>query len=83
MGHLQYTRINNMKIRITKENKEIVTKFENDDMSISDFDYVILIKQLFCGQIPELEFSEDIEEQDKEKIQEMYSKICEQAKLSV
>ena len=61
-----------MKIRITKENKEIVTKFENDDMSISDFDYVILIKQLFCGQIPELEFSE-----------EMYSKICEQAKLSV
>lgn len=71
-----------MKIRITKENKEIVTKFENDDMSISDFDYVILIKQLFCGQIPELEFSEDIEEQDKEKIQEMYSKICEQAKLS-
>lgn len=83
MGQLQYTRINNMKIRITKENKEIVTKFENDDMSISDFDYVILIKQLFCGQIPELEFSEDIEEQDKEKIQEMYSKICEQAKLSV
>ena len=72
-----------MKIRITKENKEIVTKFENDDMSISDFDYVILIKQLFCGQIPELEFSEDIEEQDKEKIQEMYSKICEQAKISV
>lgn len=72
-----------MKIRITKENKEIVTKFENDDMSISDFDYVILIKRLFCGQIPELEFSEDIEEQDKEKIQEMYSKICEQAKLSV
>lgn len=72
-----------MKIRITKENKEIVTKFENDDMSISDFDYVILIKQLFCGQIPELEFSEDIEEQDKVKIQEMYSKICEQAKLSV
>lgn len=72
-----------MKIRITKENKEIVTKFENDDMSISDFDYVILIKQLFCGQIPELEFSEDIEELDKEKIQEMYSKICEQAKLSV
>ena len=72
-----------MKIRITKENKEIVTKFENDDMSISYFDYVILIKQLFCGQIPELEFSEDIEEQDKEKIQEMYSKICEQAKLSV
>ena len=71
-----------MKIRITKENKEIVTKFENDDMSISDFDYVILIKQLFCGQIPELEFSEDIEEEDKEKIQEMYSKICEQAKLS-
>ena len=72
-----------MKIRITKENKEIVTKFENDDMSISNFDYVILIKQLFCEQIPELEFSEDIEEQDKEKIQEMYSKICEQAKLSV
>ena len=72
-----------MKIRITKENKEIVTKFENDDMSISDFDYVILIKQLFCGQIPELEFSEDIEEEDKEKIQEMYSKICEKAKLSV
>lgn len=33
-----------MKIRITKENKEIVTKFENDDMSISDFDYVILIR---------------------------------------
>lgn len=71
-----------MKIRITKENEEIVTKFENDDMSISDFDYVILIKQLFCGQIPELKFSEDIEEEDKTKIQEMYFKICEQAKLS-
>lgn len=71
-----------MKIRITKENNEIVTKFENDDMSISDFDYVILIKQLFCGKIPEIEFSEDIEEVDKEKIREMYSKICGQAKLS-
>ena len=32
-----FRRINNMKIRITKENKEIVTKFENDDMSISGF----------------------------------------------
>lgn len=71
-----------MKIHITKENKEIVTKFENDDMSTSDFDYVVLIKQLFCGQIPELKFGEDIEEEDKTKIQEMYSKICEQAKLN-
>ena len=43
---------------------------------------MFLIKQLFCGQIPELRVSEDIEEEDKTKIQEMYFKICEQAKLS-
>lgn len=34
-----------MKIRVFKEDKDIVTKFENDDGTLMDFDYIELIKK--------------------------------------
>lgn len=69
-----------MKIRVFKEDKDIVTKFENDDGMLMDFDYIELIKKLFINEKPQIIF-DNIEEEDQEKINEMYEKICKQAQL--
>lgn len=69
-----------MKIRVFKEDKDIVTKFENDDGTLMDFDYIELIKKLFINEKPQIIF-DNIEEEVQEKINEMYEKICKQAQL--
>ena len=53
---------------------------KNDDGTLMDFDYIELIKKLFINEKPQIIF-DNIEEEDQEKINEMYEKICKQAQL--
>lgn len=64
-----------MQIYIYKENDEIITKMKNKG-EIVDFDYVVLINELFANKKPSLEFDSTISEGDKEKIELMYNEIC-------
>lgn len=64
-----------MQIYISKENDEIITKMK-DNGEIVDFDYVVLINELFANNKPSLQFDSTISEGDKEKIELMYEKIC-------
>lgn len=55
-----------MKIYIYKENEDIITKMKENGV-IKDFDYVLLINELFANKIPSLEFDSSINEEDRKK----------------
>lgn len=64
-----------MKIYVYKENEEIITKFKENDATV-DFDYVVLINELFNKKKIPIEFDSNIDEEDKRKIESMYNDIC-------
>ena len=66
-----------MKIKVYKEEGEITTKFVGEDGNGSDFDYITLINALYEKNIPVLDICEDIEENDRMKINNMYNEICQ------
>lgn len=67
-----------MKIHVKKDKKEIITKFINESNEECDFDYVELINRLIENEVPLLSIDDDIEEKERNQIQEMYTKICSQ-----
>lgn len=68
-----------MKIFVSKQDNDIVTKFMNDNGETGDFDYILLIDSLFSNHCPEIVVDDSIDENDKKKIEEMYREICNQA----
>lgn len=67
-----------MKIHVKKDKNEIITKFINESNEEYDFDYVELINRLIENEVPLLSIDDDIEEKERNQIQEMYMKICSQ-----
>lgn len=67
-----------MKIHVKKDKNEIITKFINESNEEYDFDYVELINRLIENEVPLLYIDDDIEEKERNQIQEMYTKICSQ-----
>lgn len=67
-----------MKIHVKKDKNEIITKFINESNEECDFDYVELINRLIENEVPLLSIDDDIEEKERNQIQEMYMKICSQ-----
>lgn len=68
-----------MKIIVSKQDNDIVTKFLDDNNETKDFDYILLINLLFSKCCPEIVVDESIDENDKKKIEEMYREIYNQA----
>lgn len=67
-----------MKILVKKERDEIVASMCTDS-GISDFNYVILINELYNGNKPAIEVEDTIAEEDKIRIEQMFAEICKTA----
>lgn len=68
-----------MKIIVSKQDDDVVTKFLDDNGETTDFDYIMLINSLFSKCCPEIVVDGSIDEIDRKKIEEMYREICKQA----
>lgn len=64
-----------MKIKVSKENDDIITKLVIDGVE-KQFDYIRLINELYENEeIENIEFSDDIEEWEAEEIKKLVDEI--------